>query len=959
MENRKHRFIFLIVSVFFFTFFFALLIQNQTSYHVVEGEYIKSVTSYDEALSYESLYNISLVEYSPYGYALYEDSNHQESMLIDLGFQYNSISSVDASPWRTTITSTEDKYLSSQYGLAITNTLDAWDVTVGSSAITIAIIDTGIDIYHEEFVGRISSLSKNIVTGVVGLSAVKDDYGHGTMVAGIIGATKDNTVGIAGITQNTVLLVIKANQPGEGSFTDSSIIAGIYYAIEQGADIINLSLGSSYPNADMNAAIEAATSAGIIVVGASGNDGTSDLMYPASFDDVISVSAVDSTKTIASYSNTNNAVDLSAPGSDIITTSMDGTYMSGSGTSFAAPHVTGILALYKSIYPNANVNEIKSKVYQTAMDLGTSGYDNAYGNGLINADQLLTAHFYTITYDSSPGTAVEPSYILEGNTGYSLPSPTLTNEVFMGWYTNPERTIPFDPTDPLTENITLYALYSDLYHTVHFVTSGSQVSDLIVDHFDYFTLPSTLKEGYSFDGWYIDDSYTSKYTPSPVVQDITLYAKFTQINYFDISYYLFDQLYRTDQYQENTSIILPVIDYQGYTFSGWYMEDSFITSYSSGIATSDLSLYAKMEINSYLVTLHYGSHVETLEFVYNTYPTLPEVVMDGMEFAGWYTDSNYTTRYTLKAISENIELYAKFVGAVFEVSLYVNNTYYDSAFFEADETIALPTLLEDGKTFDGWYSDTSLSSLFTDSTISENIQLYGTLTDTIYTIHFYDANGALLSTHNLSSSEVISYPTAPLKSSTPSFTYTFIGWSENVIYATSDLDIYPIYTSSFIPSSATFNPSVSTISVGDTYTDTGITLLDSSLFVEVTNHVNSLVAGKYSVIYSIYQGDELCYELTRYVEVLESNLMVVITLNPGITTLYLGESYIEAGATSTYGEVSITGEVDTFTAGSYVITYQVEVDDIIYIKTRIVTILDSNVKTTTVLAILSKKEEWL
>ncbi|HOO44104.1 MAG TPA: S8 family serine peptidase, partial [Bacillota bacterium] len=203
--------IFLTTAIVMMTAFLVTdAVSPSRNYNVVDNIFLHSTSSYDDALYIADEYNLELIEYSEYGYSIYQNTYQDDTYLLSNGFSYDSYSTVDESPWKTT--TTEDPYLKNQYGLEVTNTIETWGLTEGSSQVLIAIIDTGIDINHPEFQGRISTLSKNVVTNTVGITAVDDDYGHGTMVAGIIGAIKDNSTGIAGITQNTMLLVLKANE---------------------------------------------------------------------------------------------------------------------------------------------------------------------------------------------------------------------------------------------------------------------------------------------------------------------------------------------------------------------------------------------------------------------------------------------------------------------------------------------------------------------------------------------------------------------------------------------------------------------------------------------------------------------------------------------------------------------------------------------------------------------------
>ncbi|MGD9910766.1 MAG: InlB B-repeat-containing protein, partial [Candidatus Izemoplasmatales bacterium] len=677
------------------------------------------------------------------------------------------------------------------------------------------------------------------------------------------------------------------------------------------------------------------------------------------FENVISVSAVDSLSSVAAYSNYNEAVDIAAPGSDIITTSMDGGYVSGSGTSFAAPHITGILSLYLSLYPSASVDEVRSKLYLTATDLGSSGLDDYYGNGLVNADKLLTSTYYQLSFDSSPGSEVEPIYILSGMMISSLPAPTLTNQVFLGWYMDEQRSIPFEPGMVVSSDITLYALYSDSFHTVHFVTSGSTVSDLIVAHFDTFTLPTTSKIGYRFIGWYLDADYQTIYLSSPVLTDITLYAKFEEIIYYTVTYIIDNQIVRVDSVEENSDYTLYEPSKTGYTFLGWYLNDTFSTSFTGQTITSNITLFADFEINTYQITLVANSETTILDVLYLDYPNLFEPSAPDLVFAGWYLDSNYQERYILSETTSSFTLYAKFVSYVYEVTLYVNTEFYDRIYFETDETISIPQISELGKTFDGWYSNAEMTSLFSATSIDSDISLYASLTDTTYIITFYTGDGFILSTLNLSYGDRIIYPPSTTKTATSSIQYIFSSWSESVSEATEDLSIYPIFTPSFIESSLTVNPAVTTIYTGSDYIDGGVSVLDPQLSISIINSVNTEVAGKYSVTYQIYLEDTLVYQYIRYIKVLESPIDVVITLNPGIDTIYVGFPYVEAGAKTNEGTIEIIGEVDNLIPGSYLIYYQVEIGNVYYLKTRIVTVLSTDQLQVTILQVIKKEDETL
>lgn len=954
--KRFVKYLSIFISIVLTMFLFATTPNTEPSYQVVPEEYLHTVDSLAEAQTLATTYQLDLISVSDQHLAVFRNTTNDNQYLLDHGFSYNSYAILEGSPWKTT--TTEDPYFRNQYGLEITNTIDAWGLTDGSSNVTIAIIDTGIDITHPEFAGRISTFSKNIVTGEVGLNAVIDDYGHGTMVAGIIGAIKDNSIGIAGITQNTTLLVIKANEPGEGSFRDSSVINAIYYAIDQGADVINVSLGTSYANPDTRAAVQAAVENNILVVGATGNDGTDQLNYPASFPEAISVSAVDSTMTIADYSNHNQEVDLSAPGSDIVTTSMGGGYMTGSGTSFAAPHVTGIIALYKSLYPGASANEIIDKVYASAIDLGTSGLDAYYGYGMIDAYTFLAATYQVITYETGSALPIAPDYVLQGTYLLSPPEAILTNQVFLGWYTDAMMTIPFDPSLPIMNDITLYAKFTDAYHTVHFSTPSTPLDDLVVPNNETFTLPTPSMEGYRFVGWYLDESLTTLYVMAPVSTDLTLYAKFDLIIYYQIDYYVAGELYSTSTVEENKTIPLPIVAINGYSFVGWYLDADLTIPYTSGSASSDLSLYAKMVINRYTVTLNADGNISSLQFDYQTIPDIPDAVKSGYEFAGWYLDSSYTEKYVPQPIIQNLTLYAKFANQVYVIELIIDDTLYDKYYVVGTDIPVLPMVSKDGSVFSGWYLDSQCQTLYEPASLFGDITLYAGFDPVSYLIRFFDGNNNILSESHYLYNERIVYPNGPAKSSTATFDYTFESWSTDVETVTGPLDIYPVYSKTFKPESVTLNPSVDTLFVGDTYTDAGVLLEDETLIIDVHSNLDTNKAGKYEIDYLIYDQDELLTTLKRFIRVTERPVVVVISLNPGISTLFVGEAYVEPGATSNIGNVVVHGSVDTTTAGTYYITYEVDIEGVVTSRTRVVCVLDPNIVIQSESLYIPREEEY-
>ncbi|WP_394218228.1 S8 family serine peptidase [Halobacillus trueperi] len=274
------------------------------------------------------------------------------------------------------------------WGFKSTQALQSREWGLDGEGVKVAIIDTGIDQDHPDL---------DVVKGISvidGFDSWADDNGHGTHVAGVI-AAKNNDIGVVGVAPDAELYVVKAlDQQGDG--WESEIIAGIEWAIAQEVDIINLSLTSCQPSTGMKNTLKQAEEAGISVVAASGNgvlcsgEYLDDVMYPARYESVISVGAIDDKKMRALFSYGGASLDFVAPGTGIyssyITTEKhpDG-YRSMNGTSMAAPFVSGVMALTKQAYPHTNTGGLEDLLIENAVDLGEEGKDFDYGYGLVQS----------------------------------------------------------------------------------------------------------------------------------------------------------------------------------------------------------------------------------------------------------------------------------------------------------------------------------------------------------------------------------------------------------------------------------------------------------------------------------------------------------------------------------------------------------------------------------------------
>nr|WP_223700508.1 S8 family peptidase [Sutcliffiella deserti] len=270
------------------------------------------------------------------------------------------------------------------YGIPHIKADTAHAQNVTGSGVKVAVLDTGIDASHEDL---------NVVGGASFVAeepdALSDGNGHGTHVAGTIAALNNN-LGVLGVSYDVDLYAVKVLSGG-GSGTLSGIAQGIEWAIDNDMDVINMSLGGSTGSTTLKQASDNAYNSGIVVVAAAGNSGSffgliNTIGYPARYDSVIAVGAVDSNNNRASFSSVGSQLEVMAPGVDINSTLPGNQYGSLNGTSMASPHVAGAAALILAKNPGLSNVEVRQKLRDTATNLG-SAFN--YGHGVINVEAAL------------------------------------------------------------------------------------------------------------------------------------------------------------------------------------------------------------------------------------------------------------------------------------------------------------------------------------------------------------------------------------------------------------------------------------------------------------------------------------------------------------------------------------------------------------------------------------------
>jgi subtilisin family serine protease len=306
-----------------------------------------------------------------------------------------------------------------QYSLDRMRVREAWALSTGTSGI-VAVLDTGVDYGHADLTGRVLPGYDFVNNDAV----ASDDNGHGTWVAGIIGANPNDGIGIAGISWHDRILPVKImNASGTGDTSD--LTAGIVWATDHGASVINMSVGGFPYSQYVHDAIRYAWNADVVLVGAAGNNAVDTQFFPASYPEVVSVSATQVDDEFSNWSNYGADVDVSAPGASVLTTncpvckpieqdiSGDHGYTYISGTSFAAPNVAGVVALIRARYPTMSAAWVVDRLKSSVDDLGYAGWDRRYGYGRVNALRAVGGSSATIAlggwdnleYDNTLATA--------------------------------------------------------------------------------------------------------------------------------------------------------------------------------------------------------------------------------------------------------------------------------------------------------------------------------------------------------------------------------------------------------------------------------------------------------------------------------------------------------------------------------------------------------------------------
>lgn len=288
-----------------------------------------------------------------------------------------------------------DPLRSEQYGLDLIHAPTAWQTATGEG-VRVAVIDSGVDHTHLDLVRQIAHEDGRSVAEPHGLYAdlpvgpwdtTQDTDGHGTLVAGVLAAERGNGIGIAGTSDATVI-PIKLDDVGVIPYA-SFLADGIQVAIEADADVVQISQTTPTSPDVLEAALADAEEAGLVVVAASGNQGEATPRWPAAAGTAVAVGAVDADAEV--WPDSNAGVALVAPGVDVLSTQLGNLYRPATGTSFAAPFVSGTVALMLDACPTMTPSDVRDALNRTAEDLGPADWDADAGWGLLRADRAVGA----------------------------------------------------------------------------------------------------------------------------------------------------------------------------------------------------------------------------------------------------------------------------------------------------------------------------------------------------------------------------------------------------------------------------------------------------------------------------------------------------------------------------------------------------------------------------------------
>ncbi|MGB7595220.1 MAG: S8 family serine peptidase [Erysipelotrichaceae bacterium] len=692
---------------------------------------------------------------------------------------------------------TDPYYSTYQWNLKRIGMETAWDITHGESSVIIAVIDTGF--------GPFSDID-GFVNGVdtSGLTILEDTYPgqysfegsfHGTAVTSLI-ASNLNTSGIAGISPNVTIMPVKVFPNGSTTTGSTQIIAGIYWAADHGADIINMSLGSNEDDPAEKVAVNYALNKGIIVVAASGNDGYGDFVsYPAAYPGVIAVGSTNKTDLVSAFSNEGSQLGISAPGEGVYLANITGgtnSFANFNGTSFSSPTVAAVASLIKSEHPEFSSDQIRQILFTGTDDISVRGWDSSSGYGITNAKKALDV-------------AAEPD-LFDGNDTVKEAAKLLANMDVTG------RNYP-----ALDNDYYKFTLYQASSITIIVTPNGLQ--DIVINLYDEAIQPIR----------YIDDASEGAEERT----SLTLQAG----TYYISTYDYFGDAYKTDEYQirvVETDTLAPQItlwegatilpsgstsmndlnvtieDTSNVTVSAikdsaeypWPQNGLFTESGTYTITATDALGNASgieftiQKTGEFLVTFNSqgGSAVGAVSVpVDTTFVSPDQPTKTGYTFAGWYKEATCTNAWDFDTshVTQNLTLYAKWVinQYTFGFDSQGGNAISAKVFNYLGKATAPASPTKSGYTFAGWYKDLTFATLwnFASDAVIENTVIYAKWIANPSAVLAFKAESAGYNSIKLSWTQVTGVTYEIYRATSSTGTYVKLGDVSSATYTSTGL----------------------------------------------------------------------------------------------------------------------------------------------------------------------------
>jgi subtilisin family serine protease len=414
-----------------------------------------------------------------------------------------------------------DPGYASQWHLPKVSAPAGWDITIGSSTIRIAIIDSGVDPSHPDLIGKLvpgfNFLSDNLDT--------HDVKGHGTAVAGTAAAMTNSGIGVAGLAwSNSIMPLVVLNSNNYATYAD--IASAIIYAADHSAKVINISIGGSSYSSTLQNAVNYAWNKGLVIAASAMNNNTSTPYYPAALTNVLAVAATDKNDAKASFSNFGSWIDVAAPGTYIYTTNRGGSYGNWAGTSFSSPLVAALAALVFSKNPKLTNAQVVDLIKKNADDRGTAGFDPYFGWGRINAARTLQAAAVTPALSvaiTSPTSGSTVSGIVPITAATSSPIGIAKVQFYVdGALKSTDLLSPYSYSWNSTGLSGSHTLVAKAYDVAGNIASSSPVTVSVVPP---DTTPPTVKiTGYAISGQYMTVTVSASDANGGKVVKVQLYV---------------------------------------------------------------------------------------------------------------------------------------------------------------------------------------------------------------------------------------------------------------------------------------------------------------------------------------------------------------------------------------------------------------------------------------------------